>query len=303
MVSGLISQFMINFKLIEKEDIKNYREFYNNPEAIKCDANLVSMYLWRNEYNIRTAVVGDSLVKAYFNDDNTLWGYCMPIGGNVKNAISAIFDDALERDIKPNIVMLTNAQRTALETMYPAKFIYTRSPENQDYIYLTDDLINLSGKKFHAKRNHITKFNRKYSNVRIELINRENKNDVLTVFEGWCAENNVDINNYGEKEVVYEALDNFEEFGMHGAVLYAEDKPVAMTLGTQISPIAFDIMLEKALREYDGVYAIINNEFAKTLSSYKYINREEDMGIEGLRKAKLSYNPVIILDRYNATLK
>ncbi|WP_417151885.1 phosphatidylglycerol lysyltransferase domain-containing protein, partial [Ruminococcus sp.] len=84
---------------------------------------------------------------------------------------------------------------------------------------------------------------------------------------------------------------------------YVKDKAVAMTLGCEISPIAFDICFEKALREYDGIYAVINNEFAKTLSSYKYINREEDMGIEGLKKSKLSYNPIILIARYNATLK
>ena len=90
---------------------------------------------------------------------------------------------------------------------------------------------------------------------------------------------------------------------MRGAVLYVDEKPVAMTMGSEISKIAFDVNFEKALRSYDGVYAVINNEFAKTLSAYKYINREEDMGIEGLKKAKLSYNPIIILDRYNAQPK
>ena len=80
-------------------------------------------------------------------------------------------------------------------------------------------------------------------------------------------------------------------------------KPVAMTLGSEISPKVYDINFEKALREYDGVYAVINNEFAKTLTQYEYINREEDMGLEGLKKSKLSYNPVIILDRWNAIPK
>ena len=94
-----------------------------------------------------------------------------------------------------------------------------------------------------------------------------------------------------------------DEYNVKGAVLYVDSKPVAMTLGSEISPKVYDINFEKALREYDGVYAVINNEFAKTLTQYEYINREEDMGLEGLKKSKLSYNPVIILDRWNAKPK
>ena len=90
---------------------------------------------------------------------------------------------------------------------------------------------------------------------------------------------------------------------MRGALLYVGDTPAAMTAGTEISKLAFDVNFEKALRKYDGVYAVICNEFAKTLTEYKYINREEDMGIEGLRKSKLSYNPIIIIDRYTANLR
>ena len=87
---------------------------------------------------------------------------------------------------------------------------------------------------------------------------------------------------------------------MRGMVLYAGGQPVAMTLGCPISPLCFDVMFEKALRDYDGSYAVINNEFAKTLTDYRYLNREEDMGIKGLRKAKLSYHPAVIYERFRA---
>ena len=120
---------------------------------------------------------------------------------------------------------------------------------------------------------------------------------------GWYAENGIPSEDNEEVKAICESLENLEDFNMQGAVLYVDEKPVAMTLGSEISPNVYDINFEKALREYDGVYSVINNEFAKTLTKYKYINREEDMGLEGLRKSKLSYNPVIILDRYNARLK
>lgn len=294
---------MLNFSKISKSQINTFKKYYDYSNALGCDLNLVNAYLWRDEFNIKFAVYDDTLIKAYFNDDGSIWGYCMPSGKNVKGALEEIFADSYERGRKPLLLMLTNGQRAVLETMYPSKFSFVRSPENQDYIYLSEDLATLAGKKFHAKRNHISKFYRTYSNTRFEVIHGSNIKDALTVVHGWCNENGIyEADNY-EVRAINEAFENMESFNMSGAVLYVEDKPVAMALGSEISQNVYDVNFEKALREYDGVYAVINNEFAKTLTKYKYINREEDMGLEGLRKAKLSYNPVIILDRYNAQLK
>lgn len=291
---------MLNFKLIEKNDINYFKQFYDYSEAFGCDVNLLNAYLWRNEYNIKFTVFEDTLIKAYFNDDETVWGYCMPTGKNVKQALVQILADAQQRGQKAHIVMLTNAQRAMLESTFPSAFEYVRSPENQDYIYLTKDLVMLAGKKFHAKRNHISKFYRTYTDTRFETIDDSNEQDALQVVRDWCEENGYNPKGYEELAVIEEALEMRRDYGLSGAVLYVDNKPVAMTLGSQISEKVYDVNFEKALREYDGVYAVINNEFAKTLTKYEYINREEDMGIEGLRKSKLSYNPIMILDRFNA---
>lgn len=294
---------MLNFRLIEKNDINYFKQFYDYSEAFGCDVNLLNAYLWRNEYNIKFTVYENTLIKAYFNDDDTVWGYCMPTGKNVKKALVQIMTDAEQRGQKPQIVMLTNAQRALLESTFPSAFEYVRSPENQDYIYLTKDLVMLQGKKFHAKRNHISKFFRTYTDVHFETIDDSNEQDALRVVKDWCDENGYNPKGYEEFAVIKEALEMRSDYGLSGAVLYVDDKPVAMTLGSQISEKVYDINFEKALRQYDGVYAVINNEFAKTLTKYEYINREEDMGIEGLKKSKLSYNPIMILDRFNATLR
>lgn len=294
---------MLDFKLIEKSQIDEFGKYIDNSDSMGWDANVLNAYLWRNEFNIKFSIFDDTLIKAYFQDDGSVWGYCMPSGKNVKGAVEAVLDDAAERGQKPLFVVLTVAQRAMLESLFPSKFSFVPSPENQDYIYLTKDLVMLSGKKFHAKRNHISRFYRKYIDTTFATIDNSNKDDAIQVVIDWCKENNINYETYNEVDVIKEALDNMEEFNMRGAVLYVEQKPVAMTLGSEISPKVFDINFEKALRAYDGVYAVINNEFAKTLTEYEYINREEDMGIEGLRKAKLSYNPVMILERFNAELK
>ena len=131
--------------------------------------------------------------------------------------------------------------------------------------------------------------------------------DIFTVEEKWFAEHfadpekNFDLENLtSEKNLIKIALENAEIFGIKAGLLYIDGKPEAMTIASEISPDTIDIHFEKATSKPAelGAYAAINYFFAQTLSSYKYINREEDLGIEGLRKAKLSYKPAIILDKY-----
>ena len=294
---------MLNFKEIEKSDIEEYKKYYDYSNAIGCEYNLLNAYLWRKEYPVKFAVYDDTLIRAYFRENGTLWVYCMPTGKNIKGALYEILVDADERGINPELILLTNGQKAMLESLCPSKFVFERDPVNQDYVYLTKDLVMLAGKKYHAKRNHISRFYRTYNETHFETLDSSNQNDAIKVVLEWCKENNVNPDYHKEVEIISEALQLRDEFGMKGALIYVEDKPVAMTLGSEISPLAFDIIFEKALRAYDGLYAVINNEFAKTLTQYEYINREEDMGIEGLRKSKLSYNPYIIIDRYIAKLK
>lgn len=293
---------MLNFKFLEKIKIEEYRKFYNSYISLGYDANPLNVYLWRNESNIKMTVLDDTLIKAYFSDDGTILSYCMPVGKNVKNAVVEIFKDAYERGTYPNFVLLTVEQKKALDRLYPDKFIYKPTPEYQDYIYRSSDLAQLSGRKFHSKRNHISRFYSKYKNVRFIKINETNKTDAIRVVLDWYKEKGLSLDS-ADFEPLKDALENMEGFNMSGAILYVDLKPVAMTLGSEISSYIYDINFEKALREYDGAYAVINQEFAKTLTDYEYINREEDMGIEGLRKAKLSYHPAIILERHTAEVK
>ncbi len=298
-----IIKYMLNFKIIDKNQIEEYKKYYDYSTSFGCDTNLINIYLWRHEYNINLALFDDTLIKAYFRDDGMVWGYCMPVGKNIEGALEEIFNDARERSAEPNIVMLTIEQKALLESLYPNKFIFKPSLENQDYIYYSKDLATLEGRKFHSKRNHISRFYRTYKNTKFKMIDKTNKSDAMGVVFDWYKENNISSDDSSEIQAVREALENMEKLKMNGALLYVDERPVAMTLGSEISDRVYDINFEKALRDYDGVYSVINNEFAKTLTQYEYINREEDMGIEGLRKAKLSYNPVIVLQRFTAEVK
>lgn len=294
---------MLSFQPMEIDKIPIYKQYYDYTNALGCEFNFVSGYLWSKEYLLRVAFYDDTIIKAYFRDDNRIWGYCLPSGKNVKGAVDAAIQDAHDRGQEPMFGYLSKGERDKLEELFPGRFVFERAGDMQDYIYRTDDLAQLEGKRFHAKRNHISRFYRDYPNAAFAPLTDDNLSDARQVMEQWCAENDIDPATHGEYAVLNEALRCREKLEMRGAVLYADEKPVAMTLGNEISSVCFDVMFEKALRGYNGSYAVINNEFAKTLTAYQYLNREEDLGIEGLRKSKLSYYPAIIYERFEATLK
>ena len=296
-------RFMLDFQPLEIDKIPIYKQYYNYTNALGCEFNFVSGFLWNKEYLLRAAFYDDTLIKAYFRDDTIIWGYCLPAGKNVKGAVEAAICDARERGQTPSFGYLSKDERDTLEELFPERFCYERVYDTCDYVYLTRDLALLEGKRYHAKRNHIAQFYRTYPDARFAALDDGNLSDARRVMELWCAENGIRPEDHGEYAVLCDALSNYKKLCMRGAVLYAGGNPVAMTLGSEISGLCFDVNFEKALRSCVGSYAVINNEFAKTLTDYKYINREEDLGIEGLRKSKLSYYPAIIYDRFEATLK
>lgn len=208
---------------------------------------------------------------------------------------------------------------------------------DSDYIYSAEGLATLAGNQYRKKRNHISRFNRIYANYELREITGVNIAEALDVEKRWLkgdsadnagdasenagaaprepsveqpcdcaeaawAERSEDENSrMAEYCAIVEALENFDALQMRGAVLYVEGKPVGMTMASEIAPGAWDIHFEKVIGEYadNGGYAVINKMFAERLvaDGAKFINREEDIGLEGLRKAKLSYYPLTILDK------
>jgi hypothetical protein len=173
--------------------------------------------------------------------------------------------------------------------------------DNFDYIYLQNDLADLSGKKYHSKRNHISAFSKKYDWT-YEPLTTENKAEFLAFSDKWYEDKGIEEDEglRAEKKALGEILDSNEGIEYKGAMIKIEDRVVAITLGSPINSQTFDIHYEKADKDFSTAYALINREFAsRELSDYKYINREDDLGLEGLRKAKLSYKPHIILEKYS----
>lgn len=187
---------------------------------------------------------------------------------------------------------------------------FTPTPESGDYIYLTEKLANLTGKKYSRKRNHIHQFESKYPDFSFEPLTLQNLDAAKEVEEKWFAENSEFASENGtlsdlefEKKIIFSVLENFDFFsktcGASGGLLFIEGQPVAFCFASLLSQKITDIHFEKCISPYarDGGYAVINKEFAKTVQT-EFINREEDLGIEGLRKAKLSYYPEMVLEKF-----
>ena len=295
---------MLNFKCPEISDLTELREFCENYGTMGCDCNPVNTILWGKKYNIKICFKDGFLIKAIFEDDIKIMGYYFPLGqGDIKHIINLIIEDAKSRNCPLCFLMLTSAQCEKLCEITGWDFEFTELDGDEDYIYTNFDLSTLPGKKYHAKRNHISRFNRDYPNWRFDIITPDNMKDALKVVEKWCENNNIDSDDYYEYKAILTAFSNYRLFKMHGGILYAENIPVAMTMGSRINKTIFDVSFEKALVQYNGAYAKVNNEFAKTLVGFEFINREEDLGIEALRKAKLSYHPVVVLQRFKGVRK
>lgn len=279
-----------------------------------CAANII---LYSGTYRTKIAEHGGFLLKKFLQADGKEVR-CFPAplteeaqrrireGGfmEIANACTELFTDAADDGLPFTFALLTDGQRNLTEKLFPGLFSFEETRALEDYLYRSETLALLPGKLFHKKKNHISRFRKKYSSFRFEPISAENKKDVLSIEEQWFLQNDGenDAGKQAEKALITESLSLYEKLELRGGILYADGTPCAFCIASEICSAVIDSMFEKAVMPFakDGAYAVINNEFAKTLTAFTYINREEDLGIEGLRKAKLSYYPEIILKKWNA---
>ena len=325
---------MINFKTPELSDRAAAANAVADSGYTGSDASFANIFLLRQKYGTKIALQGGFLFR-YYNGAGSRRGYTFPLGeGDVSAAIALIAEDAREsgRPLEfclvdePRAQILREYFKTAESNGAEPPLHFTENRGDSDYIYSAEDLATLAGNQYRKKRNHISRFNRTYLDYEIRPLTPENFADALTVEKSWlnietlgessdtdcectceCREAAWAERSEDEKSrlseycAIREALENFDALGMKGAVLYIGGVPVGMTMASEIVPGAWDIHFEKVIDEYaeNGGYAIINKLFAERLvaAGAKSINREEDIGIEGLRKAKLSYYPQTILDK------
>jgi hypothetical protein len=294
---------MFSFKLIKLEDKAVIHPIVSQIPYQLCNFTFTNMIIWGGLYSPAYSIIDDMLVivsqpqgKVYFN---------FPLGnGKIKPVIDKLIQYAKEREIPFKLLNITDEMKIFLEEHYPDKFIFSLSRDYSDYLYSVQQLIFLQGRKYQPKRNHINKFKDLY-NYQYHPMSEEDIPECLQMHRQWsilhCKKDNTNLES--ESCATRKALQLFQSLGLQGGVLRVDGKVIAFTLGQAINSTTFDICIEKALPDYEGAYPMINQQFLKRqISDYTYVNREEDLGEEGLRKAKLSYHPLKLISKYNATL-
>ena len=286
---------MLKFKKVEIGDISVFKKYIGFSGELSCESAFVNLLIWQSAYNNMWAQEdGQLIIKSGKGEDSS---YRLPFGDDFIRGIELVREYSGEK--YPDFWVQEGARLDNFKAHFGEKYIFEENRDAFDYIYLREDLANLSGKKYHSKRNHISAFSKKHEWV-FKAITPDNIADVKLCAEKWYKENADREDKYlrCERRGIETILDNMELLGVRGGAVYADGGVVAFTLGSRISEEIFDIHIEKALSDYAEGYTVINREFARTLTEYKYINREDDMGLEGLRKAKLSYKPAILLKKY-----
>lgn len=286
---------MLKFKKIEISDIDEIKKFTYNEKILACEKNFTSLVIWQNAYKNMYAVKDGMLFIKSGKEKSQSFG--MPIGENLSEGLKLIFEYTAPE--LPYFWLQNDYKIEEFKTLMGESYDITPVRDAFDYIYKREDLATLSGKKFHSKRNHISSFSKQFK-WEFKPITEENKQEVWACAEKWYKENDDRFDEYMaiEKEGIKTVLENMSLLDAKGGAIYVDCNIVAFTIGSPINDNVFDIHFEKALKDYQTAYTVINNEFAKTLTDYEYINREDDMGLEGLRKAKLSYKPSIMLEKY-----
>lgn len=289
----------MKFKKIELCDKDKIEPFLRSTRELTCELSFANLLIWQPLYNNCYCIENDTLfLKSY--DDNIIT-YSLPIG-NIKNGIEKIISHCGKL---PTIWAQEGKRFEFFKENYGHLYDIYESRNEFDYIYNSSDLINLSGKKYHSKRNHISAFSRQY-NWHYEVINDKNINNVKKCAEIWYKQNfdRMDEELKCEMNGVFLMLDNLEFLDLSGGAIIVENEVVAFTLGSSLNNDIYNVHVEKCLLGFEAAYTVINREFAsRNAKNYKYINREDDLGLEGLRKSKLSYKPEILLPKYICTSK
>ncbi len=276
------------FTRLTIDDKEKYLKYYNFEKYPHSQYNFTTLFAWQSFLDTSFDIIDGCFCIRHISNRKIY--YMFPVGDNNPN-------DAIDYLCFKNPGSCILACVT--EDMYDKiekKDCFTKNDNrnNYDYVYETQKLISLSGKKLHSKKNHINKFLNTYNNYRFDFIDEKNIADCLLITDIWFKNKYDSLDKYALKEYysIKDTLANIKPLGLKGIILYVNDTPAAYSIGEYMSTDTALIHIEKSTGIFNDCYPMINNLMCKyAFSGTSFINREEDMGMENLRKAKLSYRP------------
>lgn len=295
----------IVFKRPELEDKEIITSYFAKAPSRSCERTFANVYLWSRHYHVKYAIVEDALV---FMDDEFELAYAYPAGEpeTVRRALDRLMRYSEDKGYPFKLYNVTEENFAQLEGFYPGRFTVEYDRDEADYVYEREKLETLAGKKLHGKRNHINKFKNLYENWSYESISDENVEECFQMALEWRNQNGCeeDVEKNAEMCVTLNSLRLYKELDMVGGCIRVDGRIVAFCIGEAVCEDTFVVHVEKAFSDVEGAYPMINQQFVQhECMGYEYVNREEDTGAEGLRKAKLSYRPVFLVEKGVVTEK
>lgn len=289
----------IELKRPELEDKALIDQYFRACNSRSCEDTFANLYLWSRHYKIKYAFLEGMLI---FQQTEGGRYTSFPKGEqtNLKKVLDALISWYEEHDLEFHLMNVTPQQFEILEKLYPGRFTIEYDRDVADYVYEVEKLINLSGKKYHGKKNHINKFKKTYANWSYESLTKENAEECFQMALKWRNANGCDedVEKNAEMCVTLNSLRLLEELNLRGGLLRADGEVVAFSIGEPVCSDTMVVHIEKAFADVPGAYPMINQQFLiHEASEYQYVNREEDTGDEGLRQAKESYKPAFLQEK------
>lgn len=262
------------------------------------ELTFTNLFIWQAHYRTRLREQDGCLLLLAHPPGQEEPFALPPLGaGDQAQAVDALMADMAQGGLTPR---LCRADAALVQRLDPDRYLIIPDHDQDDYVYLVEELIALSGNRFHKKKNHLNKFLKsaphEYRPLDRELVER-----VLAMQQDWCAFRDCasDESLAQEDQAIYKALKHFGELDYQGAAILVDGKVEAFSLGEPLNPDTVVIHIEKANPAINGLYAAMNQMFlARAWSGFTYVNREQDLGVEGLRAAKQSYNPHHMAEKF-----
>lgn len=284
-------------------DLEWVQKAFNEGQTDCCEYCFGNIFMWSQIYENKICNDNGIFVSADFAYTPE---FCYPVGkGDKRSTIEKLIKYSRQKGVVLGFYGMTEKDKDELNALFPKHFQFYEERDFFDYLYTSESLANLAGRKLASKRNHISYFEKTFD-WKYEPINKDNIEQCLLLNEHWkrlnSEKNPEEILN--EYIAIKRALQNFFELGLEGGILTIQGEIVAFTFGERLNDNTFCTHVEKAYGNIRGSYQMINREFARQLKDrYEFINREDDTGSEGLRRAKLSYQPHRLVIKYSAVYK